>query len=67
MKNEEMIEGVHFYFNEDGFIVLTDKYLAQRGYCCGMSCLHCPFDYQEVPEPRRTELLKQRKQEKGKS
>ena len=54
-------EGTDFYFNEQGLMVLTEKYHRDRGYCCGNGCRHCPFDYEAVPEPRRQELLEQRK------
>jgi hypothetical protein len=57
---QEMIEGVHYYVNEDGWVVLTEKYLLERGYCCGNGCRHCPYGYENVPEPRKTELLKKR-------
>jgi len=53
-------EGTDFYFNEQGLMVLTEKYHRDRGYCCGNGCRHCPFDYESVPEPRRQELLSQR-------
>jgi hypothetical protein len=53
----ELIEKVHFYINDDGFVVLTEKYHRERGYCCGNGCLHCPFNYEAVPEPKRSELL----------
>lgn len=36
------VEGVHFYF-ENGRMVLTAKYLTDRGYCCGNGCRHCPY------------------------
>jgi hypothetical protein len=26
-----------------GYVVLTSAYLAQRGYCCGSGCRHCPY------------------------
>lgn len=58
----EMIEGIHYYINKDGLVVLTEKYHLEKGYCCGNGCLHCPYDYDKVPEPQKTELLKQRKQ-----
>lgn len=61
---QELIEGVHYYINEDGLVVLTEKYHRERGYCCGSGCLHCPFDYETVPEPRRSELLLRRKNKK---
>ena len=53
----QWIEGIHYYFNENGLIVLTEKYLWERGYCCGNGCQHCPYEYENVPEPKRTELL----------
>jgi hypothetical protein len=51
------IEGIDYYVNEDGLVVLTDKYLRERGYCCGNGCKHCPYEYEKVPEPKRSELL----------
>jgi Family of unknown function (DUF5522) len=57
---QELIEGVHYYMNDEGYVVLTAKYLLERGYCCGNGCLHCPYNYEKVPEPRRTELLRQK-------
>ncbi len=56
----EMIEGVHYYINKDGLVVLTEKYHLEKGYCCGNGCLHCPYDYEKVPEPKRSELQKNR-------
>jgi len=53
---QELIEGIHYYFNEQGLIVLTKRYHLERGYCCGNGCLHCPYHYENVPEPRRSEL-----------
>ena len=53
----ELIEGQHYYINENGLIVLTEKYHLERGYCCGNGCLHCPYEYENVPEPKKTELL----------
>lgn len=54
-------EGVHYYINEDGLVVLTEKYHLEKGYCCGNGCKHCPYEYKNVPEPDRTELLRQKK------
>ncbi|MBW2345385.1 MAG: hypothetical protein JRF53_15555 [Deltaproteobacteria bacterium] len=31
------------YENEDGDVVFTEKYLIQRGSCCGYGCIHCPY------------------------
>ena len=55
-----LIEGEDFYYNEQGYMVLTAHCLLRRGFCCGNGCRHCPYNYEAVPEPRRTELLAQR-------
>jgi hypothetical protein len=55
MKNE-LIEGRDYYYNEKGFIVLTELYHLEKGYCCGNGCRHCPYDYINVREPKRREL-----------
>jgi Family of unknown function (DUF5522) len=57
---KQLIEGVDFYFNEAGFMVLTEKYHLDKGDCCGMGCKHCPYDYVNVEEPRRSLLIKQK-------
>jgi hypothetical protein len=57
---QELIEGTHYYFNKEGLIVLTERYHLERGYCCGNGCLHCPYNYENVPEARRKELLEKR-------
>ena len=55
MKN--LIEGEDYYFNEQGYVVLTAKYHLQKGFCCGNGCKHCPYNYENVPEPQRSNLL----------
>lgn len=62
---KQLQEGVDFYYNEDGLMVLTEKYHRERGYCCGNGCRHCPFDYQNVPEPRRSKLRGQQRQDRS--
>lgn len=62
---KELIEGEHYYINENGYVVLTAKYLLDRGYCCGNGCLHCPFNYENVEEPRRSQLLEKRDAKQG--
>lgn len=57
MKQTNLVEGVHYYINEDGYVVLTEKYHLEKGFCCGMGCKHCPYNYENVPEPRRSLLL----------
>ena len=34
-----------FYYNNDGYIVLTEQYHLARGYCCGNGCKHCPYGF----------------------
>jgi Family of unknown function (DUF5522) len=63
MKKQDLTEGIHYYINDDGYVVLTEQYHLDKGYCCGMGCLHCPYDYDNVPEPRKAELLKKRLEE----
>lgn len=52
-----LIEGEDYYYNEQGYIVLTEKYHLQKGDCCGNGCRHCPYQYKNVAEPKRSELL----------
>lgn len=40
-----MVEGVDYYFNEDGLMVFTAIYHLNRGYCCKNKCKHCPWNY----------------------
>ena len=54
---KSLIEGVDFYYNEDGLMVLTAAYHLDKGYCCGNGCRHCPYEYENVPEPKRSQLL----------
>lgn len=42
-KVETFVEGLDFYFDE-GLMVLTRRYLLNRGYCCDNGCRHCPYD-----------------------
>ena len=54
-----LIEGKDFYYNEIGYLVFTEAYHLKKGFCCGNGCRHCPYQFENVPEPRRTELLMQ--------
>lgn len=48
---ETFVEGKDYYF-ENGLMVLTARFLLNRGYCCNSGCRHCPFpaDYADVSE-----------------
>ncbi len=56
-----LTEGKDYYLNEKGLLTFTAKFLKNRGYCCGNGCKHCPYDYEAVPEPVRSQLLQSRK------
>jgi len=58
--SDDLIEGKDYYLNENGLIVFTEKYHLEKGYCCGMGCRHCPYHYEAVPEPNRSEALAKR-------
>jgi len=53
---KELIEEIDYYINAEGFVVLTEKYHLDKGYCCGNGCLHCPYNFENVPEPRQSLL-----------
>ena len=63
MKNK-LIEGIDFYYNENGLLVLTEQYHLEKGYCCGYGCRHCPYDYMNVPEPQKSALLHEKEKNK---
>lgn len=48
-RERRLVEGVDFYF-ERGLMVLTEKFLLDRGYCCGNGCRHCPYTDSDVSE-----------------
>jgi hypothetical protein len=54
---EQLVEGSDYYYNAEGYIVLTEAFHLKKGNCCGNGCKHCPYDYVNVPEPKRSELL----------
>jgi hypothetical protein len=48
-ENKTFVEGVDFYF-DDGLMVLTRRYLLDRGYCCSNGCRHCPYGASALEE-----------------
>ena len=51
----ELREDVDFYF-DDGLMVLTEKYLRERGCCCGSGCRHCTYGNINVPALQKIDL-----------
>ena len=39
----DLVEGVDFTINEDGFLVFSTYYHLRKGYCCGSNCVNCPY------------------------
>ncbi len=64
---QSLIEGVDYYMSPEGRVVFTEKYHLDKGYCCGNGCRHCPYDFEGVPEPRRSELIEARNEENSSS
>jgi hypothetical protein len=62
--DDNFTEGIHFYYNENNYIVFTAKYHLQRGYCCGNGCRHCPYNYENVSEPLKNKVLDQKHNDK---
>ncbi|TDH24035.1 hypothetical protein EXU57_16260 [Segetibacter sp. 3557_3] len=60
-----LLKQTDYYFNPDGRMVFTRSYHLDRGYCCGNGCKHCPFDYINVNEPRRTLLIANNNKSEG--
>jgi Family of unknown function (DUF5522) len=62
---KKLIEGQDFYYSELGYVVLTAKFHMEKGVCCGNGCRHCPYNFKNVPEPKRSELLSLRKDDEA--
>lgn len=57
--SKPLIEHEDFYYDNNGYTVFTERYHLQKGYCCGLGCRHCPYEYEAVPEPQKSRLLEQ--------
>lgn len=57
----KLTEGEDYHILPDGRLVFTASYLLRRGFCCGSGCLNCPYDYANVPGPRREALQAQKR------
>lgn len=58
--NNDLAEGIDFYYDDSGLMVFTQKYHLERGYCCGNGCRHCPYDYMNVANEEERNLLQQK-------
>jgi hypothetical protein len=50
MARPKLIEGVDYYY-EGPYLVFTEKYLRDRGYCCESGCRHCPYGFRKEQRP----------------
>ncbi|MEO7538774.1 MAG: DUF5522 domain-containing protein [Pyrinomonadaceae bacterium] len=49
---KRLVEEVDFYV-EDGLMVLTGRFLRERGYCCENGCRHCPYGFSVTHDQSR--------------
>jgi hypothetical protein len=60
--SRNLVEQIDYYFTEEGMMVFTENYHLERGFCCGNGCRHCPFNFEAVPEPRKSYMRALREQ-----
>ena len=36
-------EGLDYVLSKDGYRIMTERFLINRGYCCGNGCQNCPY------------------------
>ena len=41
--NSDLIEGVDYHVTKEGYRIMTESFLKNRGYCCGNGCKNCPY------------------------
>ena len=46
---EELIEGIDFYYNEDGYCVLTELYHIKKGFVVATAVNTAPFNMKRYP------------------
>ncbi len=61
MNRKQNDEEPESYSNDDGFTILTEQYLAEPWLLLRNGMQHCPYDYINVKEPKRSTLLQKSK------
>ncbi len=51
MTKEKSQDGLDYYFNKQGLMVMTEHYLLKQGRCCQSGCLHCPYGFTKKVDP----------------
>lgn len=41
-EKKTFVEGIDYYFEND-LMILTARFLFERGYCCQNNCRNCPY------------------------
>jgi hypothetical protein len=41
--DRELKEGVDYHLSKEGYRIMTEHFLKNRGYCCGNGCNNCPY------------------------
>ena len=41
--NDELREGIDYLLSEDGYRIMTQSFLVNRGFFCGNGCKNCPY------------------------
>lgn len=49
---QRLTEGLDYYLDDKGLMILTAHFLRKRGYCCGSGCTNCPYSPEEFAEAR---------------
>lgn len=39
----ELIEGIDYTIAPEGYRIMSERFLRNRGYCCGNGCKNCPY------------------------
>ena len=55
--HKPLVAGVDYYI-ENGHWVFTEKFLRERGYCCGSGCRHCPYKSEGREQAAKPQNLK---------
>jgi hypothetical protein len=41
------------YYVENGYVVFTERFLRERGYCCKSGCRHCPYGFRKTKKKEK--------------
>ena len=41
--SDGLVQGVDYILSPEGYRIMSEKYLRDRGYCCGNGCKNCPY------------------------